>query len=167
MVDAGVLSTDDHVELIEGDIVVMAPMGDRHALCVNKLTALLVPPAVGRAIVQVRLPVDLSDLSEPEPDLSLLRWRGEFYAHPAPADLLLVIEISDTSLAFDRSVKGPLYAVAGVPEYWIVNLAGEALEVHRDPQGGQWGDVERLGRGATAPVPGLDGVTVDVDFLLG
>lgn len=166
MIQAGVLSEGDRVELIEGEIVEMSAMGDRHIRCINKLTALLVPPAAGRAMVQVQLPVRLSDISEPEPDVSVVRWQGQFTSLPTPEQLLLVIEVSDATLSHDQQVKVPLYATAGVPECWVVDLQHEVVEVHRQPDDGRYHAVEAVGPGGEVPVPGLAGVTVDVADLL-
>lgn len=166
MLQAGVLSEGDRVELIEGEIVEMSAMGDRHIRCINKLNALLVPPAAGRAMVQVQLPVRLSDISEPEPDLSLVRWQGEFTSLPTPEELLLVIEVSDTTLRYDQQVKVPLYAAAGVPECWVVDLEHGVVQVHRRPEDGRYQSVEAVAPGGEVVVPGLAEVTVDVADLL-
>lgn len=119
MLRAGILTADDRVELIEGEVLRMSPIGSRHAGGVNRLNDFFVRKLEGRAIVGVQAPVHLSDLSEPQPDLALLRPREDFYSHshPTPGDVLLLIEVAETSADFDRAVKAPLYARAGVPEY--------------------------------------------------
>src|SRR5262249_49655775 len=132
MVEFGILNENHPVELIRGEIVDKMHIGSRHAACVARANKLLGCSVRDQAIVWVQRPVRLAD-SEPEPDISLLRPRADFYAapNPKPADVLLLIEVSDATLDFDRDVKGPLYAENGILEYWIVNLTDERLEVHR------------------------------------
>ncbi|MBI4634928.1 MAG: Uma2 family endonuclease [Candidatus Rokubacteria bacterium] len=167
MAEAGILHEDDRVELLEGEIVEMAPIGDRHAQCVDRLTNTLAVRAAGRAIVRVQGPVRLSMRSEPQPDIALLRFRPDFYPrHPGPADVLLLIEVAETSLETDRA-KVPLYARAGIAEVWLVDLAGEAVEVFREPGPGGYGRVERVGHGGRVTVPALPDVTFPVDEILG
>ncbi len=136
MARAGILGEDDRVELIEGEIVVMSPAGSPHAGCINVLNRTLVQAAGERAVVSIQQPLRLSDLSEPEPDVAVLRWRDDCYRerHPGPADALLVIEVSRSSLHFDRGVKLPLYARHSVPEVWIVDLEANRVEVYRLPE---------------------------------
>lgn len=140
MAHAGILHEDDRVELIEGEIIEMAAIGSHHAACVDRLTRLLVRQAGEDAVVRVQNPVRLSDLSEPQPDLALLRPRTDFYAerHPLPPDTMLVIEVSHATLGYDRGVKLPLYARTGIPELWIVNLEERVVEVHADPAEGRF-----------------------------
>lgn len=132
---AGILSTHDRVELIGGQVVRMSPIGIRHASCVDRLTALFAARLGKRAIVRVQNPIVLSRMTEPQPDLALLRPREDFYAerHPHPADVLLVVEVTDSSRAYDREVKLPLYARAGIPEAWVIDLGRGVLEVSRKP----------------------------------
>jgi Uma2 family endonuclease len=135
MAEAGILREDDRVELIRGEIVEMSPIGRRHKAFVLNLTQLLVGRLAGRALVNVQSGIVLSDDSEPEPDIAVLRRRDVPYkereAHAD--DVLLLIEVADSSLAYDRSTKLRLYAEASIPEYWIVDCAAETIEVHRDP----------------------------------
>ncbi len=132
---AGILSEDDRVELIEGEIVEKAPIGSLHAACVNHVDELFTERLGRRCQVRVQNPLHLSDHSEPEPDIALVGRRADLYvaAHPGPADALLVVEVSDTTLEYDRQVKALLYARAGVAELWIVNLPERMVEVHREP----------------------------------
>lgn len=125
MARAGVFGEDDRLELIEGEIVEVAAIGSRHAACVKRLIRLLVEKVADRAVIGAQDPVRLSDLSEPEPDVSVLRPREDFYesAHPGPEDVLLIVEVADSSIGIDRHVKVPLYARAGVPEVWLVDLS--------------------------------------------
>ena len=135
MAEAGILHEDDRVELIEGEVIAMTPVGNRHMACVNKLNWLLSDVAGTRAIVSVQNPVRLDDFNEPEPDLALLAFRPDFYAerHPRPADVLLTIEVADSSLNYDRETKLPLYARSGVQEVWLVDLQHDAITVYRQP----------------------------------
>lgn len=118
---------DDRVELIEGEILEMAAIGNRHLACVNRLTRLFIERLGRTVVVHIQNPVRISDRSEPEPDVMLLRPRADFYAgkRPAPEDVLLLIEVPDTMLQYDREVKLPLYTRSGVPEVWIVDLMHE------------------------------------------
>ncbi len=143
MAQAGIFTEDDRVELIEGEVVHMAAIGSRHAACVDRLTRLFVQAAGERAIVRIQNPVRLGDLSEPEPDLVLAKPQSDFYAtaHPTAADVLLLVEVSDSSHRYDDTVKRPLYARQGVPEVWIVDLETDAIRVHRDPSGEGYGSV--------------------------
>jgi len=140
MLDAGILTEDDRVELIEGEIIQMAAIGSRHAACVNRLTRLLVERVGGDGVVTVQNPVRLSDLSEPQPDFVVARPREDFYAsaHPRPEDTLLVVEVAHTTPGYDRGIKLPLYATAGVPEVWIVDVEGGAIEVYLEPGRGRF-----------------------------
>ncbi len=169
MAAAGVLSEDDRVELVEGEIIEMNPIGSRHAACVGRLTKLLERLAGDHAIVWVQNPVHVNDFSEPVPDVALLRLRDDFYAraNPRAADVLLVIEVSDSTLGYDRGVKTPLYARAGVPEVWLVNLPGEVIEVYARPAGGAYQETRLVGRGATLSASAVPELTLDADGVLG
>lgn len=138
MGEAGILGEDDRVELIDGELIDMAPIGQDHAATVNRLNEALVMACAGRAIVSTQNPVRLDRLSEPQPDFAIFRARADFYAtgrRPGPADVLLLVEVADSSLRFDSKVKLPLYAKAGIPEVWIVNLGRRVLSMHRQPVG--------------------------------
>lgn len=132
MVDAGVFAADRRLELIDGEILDMSPIGSPHQACVDRLNRLFAPLAVaGDVVVRVQGSVRVSDLSQPQPDVALLRPRDDFYAsrHPGPDAVLLVVEVADTSLRFDREVKLPMYAKAGVAEAWVVDLNGSVVHV--------------------------------------
>lgn len=135
MVASGFLGRDDRVELIEGELRDVAPIGLKHAALTARLNKFFVLGAGDRAIVSPGGPVDLGQFSEPEPDLSLLRPRADYYASRIPqvADVLLVVEVSDTSLKFDQTIKCHLYARYGIAEYWIVDVNAQRVIVHRDP----------------------------------
>src|SRR5579871_2328001 len=135
---------DEQLELLYGTIVAMSPIGTAHAESVRRLLRLF-SSLIDRVEVQIQLPLAASHESEPQPDVSLVP-RGDYLAdHPSKA--LLVIEVADTSLKKDRLVKAPLYASAGIPEYWIVNLIDDVIEVHRSPSRGKYREVTRHGRG--------------------
>ena len=138
MADAGILTEDDRVELLDGEIVAMSPIGSSHADCVDNLTRLLITQAGQRAVVRVQNPVRLGERTEPQPDLVLVKWRSYSSAHPGPEDVLLLIEVSDTSVDMDRSVKLPMYARSGIREVWIVNLPAQIVEVYSEPAGSEY-----------------------------
>jgi MEMO1 family protein len=169
MAAAGILNEDDPVELIEGEIVEMPPMGSPHAACVERLTTALVPQAQGLARVRVQLPVRLDERSEPEPDLALVKSRADSYAsaHPGPENVLLVIEVADTTLRYDRSVKGPLYARAGLPTYWLVDLVRGRVDVRREPVAGRYKTVRAFRRGERLTLEALPGIDIAVEDVLG
>lgn len=151
MAEAGILGEDDRVELIEGEIIRMSPIGREHAGCVKYLTNVLGQGIDAAAIVAVQDPLVLGDHSEPEPDLMILRRRPDYYrsGHPTPADVLLIVEVADTSLEYDRQVKVPLYARDGIPETWLLNLAQEHIVVYRDPGAEGYRSVRVARRGET------------------
>jgi Uma2 family endonuclease len=135
MGETGILSARDRVELIDGEVVTVSPVGSRHAAIVNRATRLLVTRLGDHAIVQAQGPVRLDRFNEPQPDIVVLRPRDDFYVtrYPGPDDVLLVLEVSDSSPAYDREVKGPLYAAAGISEYWIADVAAHRLECYTNP----------------------------------
>ena len=162
MAEAGILNEDSRVELIQGQIVDMAAIGAPHLGMVNRLNRLLSAVLAGSAVISVQNPVRLDDASEPEPDVAVLKPRVDDYgtATPRAADVLLLIEVADTSLSHDRDVKAPLYAEGGIAEYWIVDLAGPAVEVHRQPRNGRYAQVQRVGPERVLDISMLPGVTL-------
>jgi Uma2 family endonuclease len=169
MAEAGILGEDDRVELLEGEIVEMSPIGWRHQACVNRLTYGLITALRDRAVVQPQGPIRLGVDSEPQPDLVVLWPRADFYAEggPGPEDVLWLIEISDTSLRYDRDVKVPLYARYGIPEVWVVDLAEERVLVYRDPDPAEgYRSVQALGRGARLAPRAFPDLELAVDELL-
>lgn len=169
MAEARIFTEDDRVELIDGEVVQRTPIGSRHAGCVKRLNRLLTSTAGNRAIVSIRDPLALPPDSEPQPDLALLRPRLDFYAgsHPGPEDVWLVVEVADTSAPFDRTVKIPLYARAGIPEAWVVDLTVQAVEVYRRPSPEGYGESQRLTRGGHLACEAFPGLSVPVDEVLG
>jgi Uma2 family endonuclease len=146
MGEAGILPPDAHVELIEGEIIDMPPIGSPHAGTVDYIADVLRLACSGRAIVRVQNPVFLDMHSEPQPDIALLRPRPDFYrsAHPTPADVLLIVEVADTSPAYDTQIKMPLYARHGIPEVWLTDLPNRRFLVHRIPTQMGFQDVQTL-----------------------
>lgn len=167
MGEAGVLGEDDRVELLDGEVVTMTPIGPRHAGCVRRLIAVLSRLVGDSAIVDAQNPLPLDDFTEPQPDVVLLRPRPDFYrdAHPRPADAILVIEVAETSADYDRTLKAPRHARAGVAELWIVNLAADAVDVYRGPESGGYAEHMVAVRGASIPLPG--GREIRVDEIVG
>lgn len=154
MGEVGILKPTERVELIRGEIVTMSPPGRRHVAFVNNLNELLVIRLAGRAIVSVQNPVALAADTEPQPDLALFRRRSVPYkeAEATGEDVFLLIEVADSSLRYDRSTKLRLYAEDGVPEYWVIDVDAEAVEVYRAPEGGVYRDVSRVdGAGFVSP----------------
>ncbi|MGH9068684.1 MAG: Uma2 family endonuclease [Acidimicrobiales bacterium] len=168
MGEAGLFGEDDRVELLDGEVVDMSPIGLRHAACVKRLNQHLMRLVEGRAIVSVQDPLRLDDRSEPLPDVALLRPRADFYvsAHPVPGDTLVAIEVADTSLVYDRDRKAPHYAASGVPETWVVDLTGRQVLVMTDPGPDGYGTLRRVGRGSRLAPTQLPGLTLPVDDIL-
>lgn len=135
MVDAGILAEKDRVELIEGEIIQMSPIGPSHASTVDRLAHLFIHRLRRRAIVRVQGPVVVNRHSEPQPDLSVLKLRGDFYSsrHPQPRDIVLVVEVMVSSEELDRHVKLPLYARCGVAEVWLVDPTKKRIDIYRRP----------------------------------
>ena len=140
MGEVGILEEYERVELIDGVITKMAPIGSRHAACVNKLSRFFfsILPTED-ATIAVQNPIILDDGTEPEPDTALLKPRDDAYAsgHPRPSDVLLIVEVADTSVDYDLAVKLPRYAAAGIPEVWLVNIPDQKIEVHKMPMGAE------------------------------
>jgi Uma2 family endonuclease len=169
MAEAGVLTQDDRVELLDGEILVMSPIGSRHAATVARIQDLLARALGGRAIVWVQNPIRQRPFSEPQPDVCLLRPRADFYSarHPEAPDILLLVEVADTSLGYDRERKIPLYARSGMAETWLVNLPEDAIDVHRQPQAGAYADLRTARRGETVSPLAFPGLALSVDDILG
>jgi Uma2 family endonuclease len=168
MAEAGILADPHRVELIDGEIFDMAAIGSPHAAITNRLVRYFARAAAdGLALLSVQNPLRLDGYNEPQPDLTLLRPRADDYraSHPNAADVLLLVEVSESSLPYDRNIKLSLYAKFGVPEVWIVDLVGGAVEVYRAPKEGAYASGERLTAGLLSPAL-VPGVTIDVAALL-
>ena len=167
--EEGFLDEARRVELIDGELVWMNAVNSPHAGVVNRLTRLLIRAAGDQATVSVQNPVRLDAWNEPEPDVALLLPRADDYGagHPSAADALLLIEVSDTSLARDRGPKRALYARFGIREYWIVDIEGGRVEVCREPSAGTYASVETAGPDAVLTVAALPEVSLPVRDILG
>ena len=169
MGQVGILGEDDRLELLEGEIVEMAQIGSRHQATVNRLTALFSTRISDRALVSVQGPVRLAEDSEPQPDLMLLRRRADCYssAHPGPGDVLLLVEVSDSSTEYDQEVKLPLYARYGIAEVWLVGLETETVEVYRGPAAQGYQNLSQSVRGQGLSPEFFSGLELAVDDILG
>lgn len=155
MADAGILTEQDRVELIKGRIVPMMPIGPWHGSSVARLIETLVERYRKRGIVNSGNPVGLGDDSEPQPDVTVLRWREDYYSeqHPGPDDVILLIEVSDSSRAFDLGAKHDLYAEQGVREYWVVDRQLRSVHVFRNPRDGVFTESRVYAKGESIPLP--------------
>lgn len=137
MAEVDILKPSDRVELIHGEIIEMSPIGSRHASIVNRLAKILNQLFMEELIVGIQAPINIDSGNEPEPDISILKSKQDFYAsaHPKPFDVLAVIEVSDSSLSYDRDVKLPLYASVDIPNYWIVDIEANQIIVYTKPKG--------------------------------
>ncbi len=169
MGEVGILTSDDRLELIEGELIAMSPIGSEHSGTVIAITRCLVEAIGRRGAVSVQNPIRLDDRSEPQPDFAVLKPRDDDYrrATPQPADVLLIIEVADSSLAYDRNVKRSLYARHGILELLIVNLTAGEVEVCRAPRGEVYVSVSMVGRDGVLEPQLLPGATVPVAALLG
>jgi Uma2 family endonuclease len=167
MAEVGILAPGARVELIEGEVIDMPPIGSLHAGTVKYLARQLMYAVGDTAIVSTQDPVFLDPHSEPQPDVALLHPRPDFYrgAHPTPADVFLLVEVADTTLAYDTQIKLPLYARHGIPEVWLVDLTNQRFIIHRSPTSTGFHDAQSLtDLSAVTPLL-LPGVTVDLSAL--
>ena len=169
MAQTGILKPDARVELIDGEIIEMNPIGRPHRSCVDRLNDLFVPNVRPRAIVRVQSSIVLGDFGEPEPDLTLLRRRPDFYldSDEAPEDILLVVEVADTSERYDRRTKAPLYARNGLPELWIVDLNRELITRYLDPTPTGYGTTRVYRRGESLSPLAFPDLLIAVNDVLG
>lgn len=170
MLESGILSEDERVELIRGEIVQMTAIGNRHAACLRRLLRWLGPQLGPDTLLDAQNPIRLTGSgSQPQPDLVLVRAREDCYAEmpPTEEDVLLVVEISDFSVVYDRDVKIPLYAQAGIPEVWHLDLPAETIVVHRRPAAGTYRDIRLLRRGGDLTCEALPDLRLTVASVLG
>jgi len=168
LAEVGLLQEDERVELIDGQVVEMPPIGERHASCVRRLIRLFARHVLDLAVIDAQNPVVLGQRDAPQPDVTLLEPRVDAYArHPRAEDILLVIEVADTTVAYDRDVKLPLYARVGIPEAWLVDLDGDRIQVCREPAAGRYASVRTLSRGSRITPLRFPNMTVSADDLLG
>jgi Uma2 family endonuclease len=169
MIEKGVLKEDDRVELLNGEILEMCPIGPRHAAHVDRLVHILPQKLKGKATLRVQSPIILNDYSEPQLDLALLKPRADFYAngHPMPSDVLVVIEVSDSTVDSDRRSKIPTYALAGIPESWLIDLVEDRIEVHSKPYNGVYQEVRIVQRGQKVISNSFPQLKLRADEILG
>ena len=169
MAEVGILTEDDRVELIRGEIVEMTPIGRRHAACVDRLNEMFILRLAQATIVRVQNPVELDDNSEPQPDLVLLRRRTDFYeaGHPQAEDILLLVEVSDTTVEADWDVKILLYANSGITEVWLVDINAQCLEVYQQPSEKGYQIIQKYYRGQTVTIQAFSEVSFTVDEVMG
>jgi len=169
MSEAGIFSENDKVELINGEIIEMSPIGRRHTACVNRLNSVFSQLLGKKVIVAVQNPIILNNLSEPEPDIALLKPRADFYesGHPQPQDIFLLIEVADSSLEYDRDVKIPLYASSGITEVWLVDIYEQVIIVYRYPSENGYSDIQKLSRGEKISIQAFSEINLVVDDILG
>ena len=165
--EVGILGEDDRVELIAGEIIDMAPMGSRHAGIINKIARLLRGAGEDFTIIAVQNPIRLSNESEPQPDVALLRPRADCYfdKHPEPSDVFLIIEVADTSLRYDREIKVPLYARHDISETWLVDIESRTVTVYSEPHNGAYQRVTNFDLTATISPRLLPDLTLDIAAL--
>ena len=168
LAEVGILSEQDKVELIHGEIIEMSPIGPKHSGNLDRLSQFLTLFFRDAAIVRVQSPVQLGSDSEPEPDLSVLKARNDFYttSHPQAADILLVVEFFDSSLNYDQNVKLPLYAIHNIPEAWIIDLQEDRVLVFQDPKGEAYLSIHTYQRGDSI-ASSIQNLEISVDELLG
>ena len=158
MAEAGILTPDDKVELINGEIIRMSPIGSKHASCVDRLNRKLYRLPEEKVWIRIQNPISLSAFDEPEPDIILCKVVPNDYeeGHPKPSDILLLIEVSDSTLELDREIKNPIYAEAGIPVVWIVNLRDKEIEVYENPMGKKYEKMTIYSINSILPIPGFD-----------
>ena len=151
MHEAGVFAKGDRIELVNGEIREMSPIGRKHAVCVARATRFFQIKLGDRVFIWVQNPILLSDHSEPQPDLAILKWRDDFYAEalPAPDDILLIIEVADSTIAYDRDVKSHLYAANGIPEMWLFDLNKKIVERYSQPSASGYKRIQRYEQNET------------------
>jgi Uma2 family endonuclease len=169
MGEAGIIGSDERVELLDGDVIVVPPQGPPHFSTVARMTRHLMQRLGQRALVTSQLPIIVSDRSEPEPDIAVPAWRDDFYGSGIPRvpDVYAVVEVADSSLAMDRGKKLAIYAGAGVKEYWIINVRGAAIEVHRDPRGDGYDSLQTFRSGTTVSFAAFPDDRFTVEEFLG
>ncbi|QLE56203.1 Uma2 family endonuclease [Nostoc sp. TCL26-01] len=169
MIESGILTEDDRVELIRGEIIEMSPIGTKHAACVNRLINLLVQLLGKQVVVAAQNPVALNDNSQPQPDVALLKPRDDFYAtaHPQPQDILLLIEVADSTIIYDREEKIPLYAAANILEVWLVDINEQIVEVYQQPIATGYQHIQKFDCGETLSIPGFPDVKITADEIFG
>jgi Uma2 family endonuclease len=164
MIATGIVHEGDRIELISGQIFNMAAKGTRHTFSTTELMGELLTILGKRAKIRCQEPITLPNNTEPEPDIVIARLRKDSYidSHPSPADIILVIEVADSTLNFDRGTKAPLYAAAGISEYWIVNLIDDRLEIYRQPEGAIYTSTQIILPPRSVNLPQFSEITFDI-----
>lgn len=167
MAEAGLFAPDARVELVNGEIIDMPPIGSRHAGTTAQLADLLSAAVGERGMVRVQSPIRLSDDTEVQPDVAVVRVRDDYYRtrHPRAADVLLLVEVSDSTLRFDRDVKVSLYARAGIPEVWVVDLQSEAIHFHLAPTEERYATLASVESPGQISIRSIPGISVDLSKL--
>ena len=165
MIENGIIREGEKVELILGQIFTMAAKGTRHTVATTRLITELPMLIQRRAVVRCQEPITLLNNSEPEPDIAIVRLRSDDYinSHPAPTDIILVIEVADSTIKFDRETKAPLYAAAGISEYWIVNLIDNRLEIYRQPEGSIYASIQIVTPPQSISLPQFPEIVVQIN----
>lgn len=168
MAEVGLLAPDERVELIEGEIIVMAPIGSTHAGVVDELCRILGRAVGDRAILGVQRPVRLDRRNETQPDLVLLKPRPDFYkkGHPTAGDVLLIVEVAELSLRYDREIKIPLYARFDIPEAWLFDMGQRVLHVFRSPISGTYAEIVTVPKPGVLTISSLAPLAVDLSTIL-
>jgi len=168
MGEAGIFTEDDRVELIQGEIIQMSPIGNRHMVCVDRAMYTLISTLKDQALVSIQNPLQLDNYSEPQPDVIVLKPRADFYSGRTrtPSDVLLMIEVSDTTLRYDCNIKVPLYAASGISEVWVEDLQNDVILIYRDPAGTAYKTTFSRRRGETISPLAFPSIAFTVaDFL--
>lgn len=163
MIDSGILTEDDQVELINGEAIEIAPISSPHAAITIRLNYFLHKYFGNRFILSIRNPINIKPHSQPQPDVAVLQFRHDYYSksHPGPAEIILLIEVADSSLEKDRKIKLPMYAASGIPETWLVDIASNLLEVHTHPTSRGYSQVQIFRLGEVLHTPSVDNLAVD------
>ncbi len=167
MAEVGIIGEHDRIELIAGDLIDLAPIGDEHADAVDWLTECLVLASHGRAVTSVQNPLRLDSRNQPQPDLTLYRRGAKQSTQRGPADALLVVEVADSSLGYDTTTKRNLYASFGIPEYWVVDVTAKRIVVHRQPGPNGYAEVTTLTTGTSLTIAAAPDIVVDLDRIFG
>lgn len=169
MDEAGLFGPEERIELIDGEIIEMTPVGDRHIMCVNRANVFFVEAFGRTAMVSIQNPVHLNMYNMPQPDVVVFKPRSDFYAseRPTPADVLLIVEVSDSTLRRDRNIKLPRFAASGIPEVWIEDLQHDVILVYRDLEGGQYRTQRTVQRGDSISPLAFPNSVFRVDDLIG
>ena len=169
MVDSGILTEDERVELIRGDIIEISPIGTRHTSYVRQLNNLFFQKLSDKVLVSIQNPVELDDTSEPQPDVALLKPREDFYeaAHPQSKDIFLLIEVADTTIKYDREVKIPLYAEDNIIEVWLVDINEQFIEVYREPKPSGYQNVQKFTQNQALSIQAFPDMNITINEILG